>query len=107
MYFFTTRSCDLLTVNTPYPSCQANEPRAGKVSCTHFEERALTVRIRSALGQGLLTLPRGLTVGLLPRHGTGDLRSWEGRGREPPPQLRTRSGRAHQVRYGRVGPPPQ
>ena len=92
MYFLTTRSCDLLTVNTPYSSCQANAPRAGKVSCSHFEERALAVRI--ALGQGLLTLPRGLTVGLLPRHGTGDLRSWEGRGRETPPQLRAISKNA-------------
>ena len=37
MYFLTASSWDLLTENTLYPSCHANEPRAGTVSCTHFQ----------------------------------------------------------------------
>src|SRR5262249_1188727 len=47
MYFFTDSSCDLLTEKTLYPSCQANAARLGNVSCTHFDDLALTVRIRS------------------------------------------------------------
>ena len=38
MYLITLGSSDLLTLNAPYPCCQANPLLFGKVSCTHREE---------------------------------------------------------------------
>lgn len=49
MYSMTFRSFDLLKLNAPYPSCQANPLRFGNDSCTHRDEVDLTILTKSAI----------------------------------------------------------
>jgi hypothetical protein len=54
--------CEVLTVNAPYPPCQANSRISGKVSCTHFETLGFQIAQSIRYGATLVEMRQYMDV---------------------------------------------